>query len=83
MGGTLRDRCKQILNQINKDAILRQGSSVETLTAFVLSETGRKADPRLEPTAPLVLYFLNKEAREEFVEMTRAANPQWVAKRMP
>jgi hypothetical protein len=80
---TLRDRCKEILHQITKDAILRQGSSVETLMAFVQSEFGRTADERLDPSKPLVLYFPDDKTREQFIEEVRQYNPNFVSRKMP
>lgn len=80
---TLRERCRTVLNQIQKDGILRQGSGVETLVAFVLAETGRRVDPRLEPTLPLVLYFGNAKDRDDFIELARQTNPNWISKKMP
>lgn len=80
---TLKDRCKEILHQITKDAILRQGSSVETLMAFVQSEFGRTADERLDPAKPLVLYFPDDVTRNQFIEEVQRYNPNFVSKKMP
>lgn len=79
----LRDRCKTFLNKLQTDAMLRQGSPVDDLMAFVIAETGRAADPRLEETLPLCLYFGTVEERDEFVGLVQQANPGMVMKRMP
>ena len=44
---TLRERCKAMLGQLQRNAILRQGSPVDDLMAFVVAETGRSADESL------------------------------------
>lgn len=80
---TLKERCSAILKQITKDAILRQGSSVETLMEFVIAETGRRADPRLEPTLPLVLYFGNAKDRDDFIEEVCRVKTNMIARKMP
>lgn len=83
MTATLRERCKAFLQKAQQDAILRQNNPVEELMSFVMSEQGRAADKKLEPTLPLVLYFGNESDREEFVTLMHAAKPDWVAKRWP
>jgi len=80
---TLRDRCKAFYQKAQQDAMLRQGSPVDDLMAFVLAEKGRAADKRLEPTLPLVLYFGSVQDREEFIAVVHEAKPGMVAKRMP
>lgn len=80
---SLRDRCTAIYQQIHRDAILRQGSPVDTLLEFVVAETGRSADKRLEETLPLCLYFQTDADREEFIELVREAKPGMVMKKMP
>jgi hypothetical protein len=42
----LRDRCKAILDKLRQDAILRQGSPVDDLMAFVVAETIGILPPR-------------------------------------
>jgi hypothetical protein len=69
--------------QMQRDAMLRLGSPVDDLTAFVVAETGRSADSRLDKTLPLCLYFGNEQDREEFIELVRAAKPNMTMKRMP
>lgn len=44
------------------------GSPVDNLVDFVTAEIGRAADPCLEDTKPLVLYFCTEEDRQEFIE---------------
>lgn len=80
---TLRDRCKEFYQQAQRDAMLRQGSPVDDLMAFIVAETGRSADATLEKTLPLCLYFGSKEDREEFVAMVQEAKPGMICKRMP
>lgn len=63
--------------------MLRQGSPVDDLLAFVVSETGRKADKSLDKTLPLCLYFADDADREEFIAMVLTAKPGMIAKRMP
>jgi len=66
-----------------RNAIMRVGSPVENLMAFVVAETGRAADERLEESLPLCLYFGSDEDREEFVAMVREAKPGMMMKRLP
>ncbi len=80
---TLRKRCQQIVDTMNRDAIMRQGSPVETLMAFVVAETGRTADASLEETLPLCLYFKSKKEREEFIDVVRAVNLGMISRKMP
>lgn len=80
---TLRDRCKRFLSKAQQDAMLRQGSPVDDLMAFVMSENGRSADDSLKDTLPLVLYFGSEEDREGFMAVVREAKPGMMAKKMP
>ncbi len=80
---TLRDRCKEFYQSLTRNAMLRQGSPVDDLMAFVIAEQGRAADHRLEDTLPLCLYFANKEDRDGFIASVREAMPNLVCKRMP
>lgn len=80
---TLRDRCKQFYQKAQQDAMLRQGSPVDDLMAFVMSEQGRAADKSLKDTLPLVLYFGNEEDREGFMAAVHEAKPGMIAKRVP
>ena len=79
----LRDRCKEFYQRMQRDAMLRQGSPVDDLMAFVMSENGRAADPRLERTQALVMYFEDDEGREEMIQACMAAKPGMMTKRMP
>lgn len=72
-----------MLDKLSRDAILRQGSPVENLMAFVMSEQGRAADLSLEDSRPLVLYFGNESDREVFLAVAREAMPGAVTKVMP
>lgn len=80
---SLRERCKAIYQKMQQDAILRQGNPVDDLLAFVVAEIGRSADPRLDKTLPLVVYFGEDRDREEFIAAILEANPGFVMKRMP
>ena len=80
---SLRDRCREFLAKAQRDAIMRQGSPVDDLMAFVVAETGRSADLRLEETLPLCLYFATNADRDEFIAAVREAKPGMVMKRMP
>lgn len=79
----LRDRCRQLYARMSRDAMLRQGDVVETLVAFVVSETGRAADQRLDTSLPLCLYFPTEEDRHEFMDLVREAKPGMVMKEIP
>lgn len=80
---TLRDRCRALCDQMNRDAMLRQNNPVETLLAFVVAETGRTANQALDSALPLCLYFATEEDREEFIAAVREAKPNMIAKRLP
>lgn len=80
---SLRERCKRFYQKAQRDAMLRQGSPVDDLMAFVMSEQGRTADVSLKDTLPLVLYFSTEADREEFMAVVREAKPGMVAKKMP
>lgn len=80
---TLRDRCKAMCDQMSRNAILRQSSSVDDLMAFVQAELGRTADKRLDDTCSLILYFGNEEDRAEFKAMVSEVKPNWMMKNIP
>lgn len=80
---TLRERCQAIIDQINRDAILRQHDAVDTLLAFVIAETGRKADVSLADRLPLCVYFANEADREEFIAAVREAKPGMISRKLP
>jgi hypothetical protein len=80
---TLRSRCAAFLSQAKIDALLRQGSPVDDLMAFVIAETGRKADRRMEQSLPLCLYFSDDAAREEFIALWHEGKPNSISKRLP
>lgn len=80
---SLRERCRQMLGTLSQNAVLRQGSPVDDLMAFVLAEIGRSADDRLAETLPLVLYFPNDQDRDEFVAAVQEAKPGMVSKKLP
>lgn len=79
----LRDRCKEFYQRMQRDAMLRQGSPVDDLMAFVMSENGRAADPRLERCQALVMYFEDDEGREDMIRACMEAKPGMMTKRMP
>lgn len=81
--GDLRERCRHLLDTLNRDAMLRQNSPVDTLLSFVLAERGRAADPALEPTLPLVLYFGSDADRDEFVAAIREVKPHMITRKLP
>lgn len=80
---TLRDRCKDMVGTMQRNAMLRQGSPVDDLMAFVQSEIGMTADASLEDTKPMILYFGNEQDRAEFIALVRDAKPGMVAKTIP
>lgn len=80
---SLRDRCAEFLSEMRTNAMLRQGSAVDDLIAFVIAEQGRKADRRLEQSLPLVLYFADNAARDEFIALYMEAKPNAVVKKLP
>lgn len=80
---TLRERCKKFLDQAAMDAMLRQGSPLDNLIAFVTAEYGRAADEMLDQSKPLVLYFGSDADRDEFIAMVREAKPGMMTKKLP
>lgn len=80
---TLRDRCKAMHEQMVRNGILRQGSPVDDLIEFVVSEIGRSADTKLENTLPLCLYFASEQDRKEFIAIVREAKPNMRMKVVP
>jgi hypothetical protein len=80
---SLQDRCKAMYQTMQLDAMLRQGSPVDDLMAFVISEIGRAADEKLEASVPLCLYFYNEQDRKEFIEAVHEAKPGMISKRWP
>ena len=79
----LRDRCKQMYEQMSRNAMLRQSSPVDDLMAFVQAEIGRTADERLESTCSLILYFGNEDDRTEFKAIVAEVKPTWMMKNIP
>jgi len=79
----LRERCRQMIDLLNRNALLRQGSPVDDLMAFVIAETGRAADEMLSEALPLCLYFASKQDRDEFVTAVREAKPDMVSRKLP
>lgn len=80
---TLRERCREMLGVLQRDAMLRQGNPVESLLAFVLAEKGRAADASLESTKPLVLYFADDTQREEFLDIWKGLHIGSITKELP
>lgn len=83
MRDTLRERCAEFYQTLGRNAMLRQGSPIDDIMAFVIAETGRTADSRLDESLPLCLYFGNKQDRSEFVALIRGAMPGMVMKKLP
>jgi hypothetical protein len=79
---SLRERCRAFYQKSQMDGMLRQGSPVDDLVAFVMSERGRAADKSLEESLALVLYFADDKDREEFMQMVLAAKPNMRAKKV-
>lgn len=80
---SLRDRCQEMYQTMTRNAMLRQGSPVDDLMAFVQSEIGRTADPSLEDTRSLILYFANEEDRAGMKAVLLDAKPGMYAKDIP
>lgn len=80
---TLRARCIEFINTAQRNAVMRQGSPVDELMAFVVAETGRDAEPNLANSLPVCLYFPTQEDREEFIEAVLEAKPGMTVRRMP
>lgn len=80
---TLRSRCQHMIDQMNRDAILRQGSPADDLMAFVLAERSRTADDSFAEALPLCLYFTTAEDSEEFITVFHRAKPNVITKRLP
>jgi len=53
----LRDRCREFLDDLARDNMLRQGDQVAKLMAFVSAEVGRCGDDSLDDAAPIVMYL--------------------------
>lgn len=78
---TLRSRCANFL--LNQDPMTRKGSPLDDLIAFVIAETGRKADAKLDQSLPLCLYFPTAADREEFIDAFLEAKPHLTARKLP
>lgn len=75
---TLVDRCLDALEKWG-----HVGPSEDEMAAFVQSEIGRTADPALDDSLSLILYFANEEDRTEFVDVVKHLKPGMRAKRIP
>ena len=81
---TLRGRCTKFLtDMIRNMPSAHVDELVSDLMDFVVAETGRTAEERLDQSLPLCLYFATKENREEFVALMHEARPHMIVKRMP
>lgn len=80
---SLRVRCQALADKLHRDAMLRQNSAADSILEFVLAEEGRRADPRLAASLPLVLYFKDDQDRDEFVALVREAKPGMVMRKVP
>lgn len=79
----LRERCRAFLQDQKQRAMLREGSRVDDLVAFVIAERGRTADKRLDQSLPLCLYFATEADRQGFIDDVREAKPDIVMKKLP
>lgn len=80
---TLHDRCADFLAALTRNNLMRQGSPVADLMAFVNAEKGRDADDSLKDALPLILYFGSEADREEFMALVREIKPNMMAKKIP
>lgn len=80
---SLRDRCREFCSTAQRNAIMRVGNPVDELMAFVIAETGRAADSRLEETLPLCLYFTDETDRDEFVAAVQQIKPNMMMRKLP
>lgn len=83
MTSRFKDRCKTFVQRMSRDAMLRQGSPVDDLAAFVQSEIGRTVDARLDDTCSLILYFGSETDRAEFKALILEAKPGMMVKDIP
>lgn len=72
----LEIRCRALLN---KDC----APSVQDLRDFVHSEIGRKADPRLDNTLALIIYFQDEVSRDDMIAAIRHEKPGMRARKIP
>ena len=63
--------------------IHRWEAKIDYFVDFVHAETGRKGDPKLDQTAPLVLYFPNEKDRADFIKAVETELPGARWKEMP
>lgn len=77
----LRERCRKMIDTLQRDAMLRQNNPVETLMSFVLAERGREL--MVEGVMPLVLYFPDAVERDEFIAIWRAEHPNSITRKVP
>lgn len=82
MSNDLRSRCFNFLVEIDIDGMLDGKYPTDELLEFVVAETGRSAEPKLDKTLPLVCYFASDEDREEFIAAVLEANPTMVTKKL-
>jgi hypothetical protein len=82
MTDTMEDRCRAFIKKQSNNRMLRQGDPLADLIAFVCAENGRKADPRLDKSLPLVLYFDNDEDRDEFIQAVLTEKPNWTTRKI-
>ena len=79
----LKDRCEAMLDKLQRDRMLRQGSPVDDLMAFVLAEVGRASESRFEEAMPLCIYFHTDKDRKEFIKIFRELKPTMMTKKVP
>jgi hypothetical protein len=79
----LRDRCQKMYQKMRYDAMMRRGSPVDDLMAFVISETGRASEHRFEKRFPLCLFFNDEQSRDEFIALWREDRPNVTIRKIP
>jgi hypothetical protein len=78
----LRERCREMLSTLSRDAILRQNNPVETLMAFVLSERGRERSPELTHLKAIILYFADNDGRESLIDFLKTQCPNTITQKI-
>lgn len=76
-------RCREFLDMLARNALLRQGDPLAELLAFIDAEMGRTADRKLENTLSLILYFANDADRDECIAAFREVKPGMITKKIP
>lgn len=74
---TLLDRCRDFMAPYRVGMEPADDRDAQKLIDFVCVEVGRAADPRLDQSLPLVLYFDNDGDRQAMIEAVQAEKPNW------